>query len=74
MGEVRAELERMEQLGVIAKVNIPTEWCAGMVVFPKLNGKIRICVNLTKLNQRVCRERHPLLTVEQTLAQLAGAH
>ena len=73
MGKVRDELEKMERLGVIAKVHVPTDWCAGMVVVPKPNGTIRICVDLTKLNQSVCRERHPLPAVEQTLAQLAGA-
>ena len=63
----------MEDLGVIAKVHKPTEWCAGMVVVPKANGKVRICVDLTNLNQSVRRERHPLPAVDQTLAQLAGA-
>jgi len=70
---VKQELQRMEQLGVIAKVEQPTEWCAGMVVVPKKNGKVRICVDLTRLNQSVRRERHPLPAVDQTLAQLAGA-
>ena len=73
MGKVREELERMERLGVIAKVEVLTDWCAGVVVVPKANGKVRICVDLTKLNQSECRERHPLPAVEQTLAQLAGA-
>ena len=63
----------MEELGVIARVNQPTEWCAGMVVVPKANSKVRICVDLTRLNQSVKRERHPLPAVDQTLAQLAGA-
>jgi len=73
MGKVRAELERMERLGVIAKVEVPTEWCAGMVVVPKPDGNVRIRVDLTKLNQSVCHEQHILPAVEQTLAQLAGA-
>ena len=58
---------------MIARVDQPTLWCAGMVVVPKQNGKVRICVDLTKLNESVRRERHPLPAVEQTLAQLAGA-
>ena len=70
---VRQELERMERIGVIAKVNQPTEWCSGMVVVPKANSKVRICVDLTRLNESVKRERHPLPAVDQTLAQLAGA-
>jgi hypothetical protein len=42
-----------------------------MVVVPKSNGRVRICVDLTKLNTSVKRERHPLPPVEQVLAQLA---
>ena len=38
----------------------------------KTNGKVRTCVDLTKLNKCVCRERHPLPAVDQTLEQLAG--
>lgn len=71
--QVEQELRRMERLGVIRKVDAPTEWCAGMVVVPKGNNKVRICVDLTKLNKNVCRERHILPSVEQTLAQLKGA-
>ena len=54
-------------------VTDPTEWCAGMVVVPKQNDKVRICVDLTRLNESVERERHILPAVDQTLAQLAGA-
>lgn len=72
-GAVREELDRMEVMGVISKVTQPTDWCAGMVVVPKVNGKIRICVDLTHLNKWVKRERHILPSVDQTLAQLSGA-
>ena len=34
---------------------------------------MRICVDLTKLNESVCRENHPLPAVGQTLGQLANA-
>ena len=42
------------------------------VVVPKRGGKVRICVDLTKLNESVCRERHIFPSVEQTLAQIGG--
>ena len=70
---VKAELERMVQLGVIFPIVDPTEWCAGMVVAQKANGSVRICVDLTRLNESVCRERNPLPVVEHSLAQLTGA-
>ena len=63
----------MLKLGVIRRVDEPTPWCAGMVVVPKPNGDVRICVDLTKLNESVCRERHLLPAVDEILAQLRGA-
>ena len=44
-----------------------------MVVIPKTNGCVRICVDLTKLNEDMYRECQPLLAIDQTLAQIAGA-
>ena len=72
--KVRDELERMEAIGVIAKVTAPTQWCAGMVVVPKSTGAVRICVDLRPLNENVLREPHPVPTVDETLAQLSGAN
>lgn len=70
---VKEELDRMEVMGVISKVDQPTPWCAGMVVVPKKEGAIRICVDLKPLNEMVLREVHPLPKVDETLAQLSGA-
>ena len=64
MLKVKEELQRMEKLGVISKVDIPTDWCAGMVVVPKPDGRIRICVDLRKLNESVLRETYPLPKIE----------
>ena len=71
--KVQAELMRMESMGVISKVEVPTPWCAGMVVVPKQSGEVRICVDLKFLNESVLREVHPLPKVETTLSQLSGA-
>ena len=71
--KVKQELDQMEATGVIKKIETPTPWCAGMVVVPKKEGKIRICVDLKPLNESVLREIHPLPNVEDTLAQLSGA-
>ena len=73
MEQVKSELKRMEENGIISPVEGHTKWCAGMVVVPKAKGKVRICVDLTKLNESVLRENHPQPCVDYTLAQLAGA-
>ena len=71
---VKEELTRMEEMGVITKVEGPSAWCAGMVVVPKKSSNaVRICVDLKPLNESVLRENFPLPTVDETLARLAGA-
>ena len=46
--------------GVIAPVTVPTEWCAPIIVVtPKKNSdKIRLCVDLSRPNRYVRRERY----------------
>ena len=70
----------MEAFGVISKIKETIEWCSPIVVVPKPNGKVRICVDLTKLKTSVCRGRQTLVwasnilpSVEQTLAQVGDA-
>ena len=70
---VEDELKRMEDQGVITKVTQPTDWCSGMVVVPKPNGKVSICVDLTQLNKAVRREVHPMKSVDENLAKLGNA-
>ena len=71
--KVKEELVRMEKDNVIQKVEEPTDWVAGMVVVPKQNGKVRICVDLTQLNKCVKRERDIMPSVDHVLAQLENA-
>jgi len=71
--KTKEELDKMLESGVIAKVDQSTDWCAPMVVTPKSNGKVRICVDLSKLNKYVKREYHPLPAVDTTLGRLAGS-
>ena len=67
------ELERLEEQGVISRVEERTDWCPPMIIVPKSNGRVRICIDLTKLNDSVRREKHILPSVEQILAKLRRA-
>ena len=58
---------------MIFRVDEPTDWCSGMVLVPKSADRVRICVDLGKLNESVLRERVMLPSVEHTLAQLTRA-
>lgn len=71
--KVKDELDKLQELGVIRPVTEPTEWCAPIVVVPKTNGGVRLCVDYTQLNKSVKRERYILPSVEEILGQMAGA-
>jgi len=71
--KTKDELDRMLETGVIFPMDQPIDWCAPMVVTPKSNGKVRVCVDLSKLNEFVKRENHPLPAVDTTLGRLAGS-
>ena len=72
--KVEEELKSLQDQGIIRPVTKPTDWCAPIVVVPKSTpGKVRICVDYTKLNESVRRENFPLPTTDQLLAQLDGA-
>ncbi|XP_056001795.1 uncharacterized protein LOC125656292 [Ostrea edulis] len=49
--KVKAELSRMESSGVISSVDEPTDWCSGLMVIPKKNNCVRLCIDLTQLNK-----------------------
>ena len=51
--KVKDKLAQMAALYVIAPVEEPTPWCAGMVVVPKKSNQVRICVDFTALNECV---------------------
>ena len=71
--KVKAEVYRIEKLGVISKVDQPTEWCSYMVIVPKGNDKVRICLDPLRLNENIIREAYTLPSADQILAQLSGS-
>ena len=49
--KIKEELDRMLEAGIIDELTHPTDWCAPIVPVVRPNGKIRICVDLWKLNE-----------------------
>ena len=71
--QVKDELDRMEQMKVIEKVERPTQWVNSMVVVPKPNGALRICMDPKNLNKSIMREHYKLPTREEVMSRFAGA-
>ncbi|CAC5387482.1 unnamed protein product [Mytilus coruscus] len=70
---VEEKLCELEEMDVIERVEGPTEWVSPLVVVPKRNSEIRICVDMRRANEAVKRSRHPIPTVDEILQELNGA-
>lgn len=66
---MKEKLEVVVFQNVIAHVTVPTDWCSSMVIAPKRNGDVKICIDLTALNKMVKQEIH----VDKNLAKLIGS-
>ena len=73
MSKVKDELDRMQQAGIIREVSEPTDWCAAIVPVVKKNGKLRLCVDLKKLNHAVKREHFMLPNLDDIAPMLSGS-
>ena len=52
----KEELDKMLEDSVIEPMEQATDWCSGLTIAPKSNGKIRMCVDLANFN-KVLNER-----------------
>jgi hypothetical protein len=66
-------MPQLLKMRVIRRVDKPTPWCAGIVVLSKKTSGIRMCVDLTRLNDSVLREQYTLPAIDQMLARMTGA-
>ena len=67
---VKDELHKQVKAGVIAPVTEPTDWVHPLVVIPKPNGGIRLCVDFQKLNQHVRRPYYPTKTPSEAVSNI----
>ncbi|XP_058202708.1 uncharacterized protein LOC131317152 [Rhododendron vialii] len=68
---VMTEVDQLLEAGVIREVLYPT-WLANPVVVPKKNGKLRVCVDYTDLNDTYLMDRFPLPRIEQMVDAMTG--
>ncbi|XP_062577795.1 uncharacterized protein K02A2.6-like [Saccostrea cucullata] len=71
--KLKQELDRLEQLEIIKPVNTPTDWISSLVVAPKSNGRIRLCIDPRPLNQALKRNHYPTPLIEDILPDLGKA-
>ncbi|XP_048054388.1 uncharacterized protein K02A2.6-like [Megalobrama amblycephala] len=71
--KLKQELERMTAMGVIKKVEQPTEWVNSMVCVRKANGELRVCMDPKDLNANIQREHYQIPTREEIISEMGGA-
>ncbi|XP_057184972.1 uncharacterized protein K02A2.6-like [Triplophysa rosa] len=71
--KLKTELERMTLMGVIEKVEKPTEWVNSMVCVKKTNGDLRVCMDPKDLNANIQREHYQIPTREEIISEMGGA-
>lgn len=69
----KEELDRLEGLGVISKVDEPTPWVSSVVVATKKSGALRVCIDPKPLNEALKRERYQLPVLDDLLPELSKA-
>ena len=68
------KLDELLTCGIIQEVpEGQTSWVSPLVVVPKPDGDVRICVDMRRANQAIIRERQPIPTVEEVLQDLNGS-
>ncbi len=65
--KVESKVKELQELDIIEPVEGPTPWVSPVVVVPKPNGDIRLCVDMRRANEAIIRERHPIPTVDEVL-------
>ena len=71
---LKTELNRMEQLGVIQKLDIneATAWCHNLVPVHKPSGKLQVCSDLRTINQALRFHAHNSYTFQDVISSIRG--
>ncbi|RVW22158.1 hypothetical protein CK203_097141 [Vitis vinifera] len=61
---IRNEIDKLLEAGFIREVSYP-DWLANVVVVPKKEGKWRVCVDYSNLNNACPKDSFPLPRIDQ---------
>ncbi|PFX25919.1 Retrovirus-related Pol polyprotein from transposon opus [Stylophora pistillata] len=65
--KIEKKLDELENMDITEKVNSPSQWYSPVVVVPKPNGEVRLCVDMRQANCAVERGRYPIPEVLQDM-------
>lgn len=71
--KLKAEIQKMENLGIIRKIDHHTDWCSSLTTTIKSDGSLRVCLDPKRLNNSLKRCPHKIPTLEEINPMLARA-
>jgi hypothetical protein len=67
----KAEVQKLLDARIIREVQYPV-WVANVVMVPKKNDNMRMCIDFTELNKACPKDPYPLPRIDVTIDQAAG--
>ena len=71
-GRLQQALAKNARLGVIKKVDQPTDWVSNLVIVEKKNGSLRLCLDPKDLNKTIKREHYKIPTIQEIASKFVG--
>ena len=71
-GRLQQALEKNVKLGVLKKVDQPTDWVSNLVIVEKKNGSLRLCLDPKDLNKAIKREHYRIPTIQEIASEFVG--
>ncbi|XP_026383756.1 uncharacterized protein LOC113279275 [Papaver somniferum] len=68
---VENDLKKLQESGIIRKSHYP-QWISNMVVVPKRNRGVRICIDFRNLNKACPKDSFPLPSIDQLVESIVG--
>ncbi|XP_049882138.1 uncharacterized protein LOC126378061 [Pectinophora gossypiella] len=65
--QLRIKLDEMIDNNIIEECDSP--WCSPVILVPKANGDVRVCIDFRKLNEITVPDRYPLPRIDDLLHQ-----
>jgi hypothetical protein len=71
--KVEQKVKELIDMDIIEPVKSATPWVSPVVIVPKANNDIRICVDMRRANEAINRVRHPIPTTDEVLQSMNGS-
>ena len=71
--KVEKKIQELLDCDIIEEVDGPMPWVNPVVIIPKADGDIRLCIDMRRANEAILRGRHPIPTVDELLHNMNGS-